>query len=36
MAATAHGPPMGEDNEIINEIIEETIYDYNFFDYLPS
>jgi hypothetical protein len=28
----AHGPPMGEENEII----EETIYDYNFFDYLPS
>ena len=27
----AHGPPMSEDNEII----EETSYDYNFFDYLP-
>ena len=28
----AHDPPMSEDNEII----EDTIYDYNFFDYLPS
>ena len=28
----AHGPPMSEDNEIIQEII----YDYSFFDYLPS
>ena len=28
----AHAPPMSEDNEII----EDTIYDYNFFDYLTS
>ena len=28
----AHGPPMSEDSKII----EDTIYDYNFFDYLHS
>jgi hypothetical protein len=28
----AHGPPMSE----VNKIVEETIYDYSFFDYLPS
>ena len=28
----AHDPPMSENSKII----EDTIYDYNFFDYLPS
>ena len=28
----AHSPPMSE----VNKIVEETIYDYRFFDYLPA
>jgi len=28
----AHSPPLSEENKII----EETIYDYSFFDYLPA
>jgi len=28
----AHGPPVNEKTKIV----EETIYDYSFFDYLPA
>jgi len=28
----AHGPPMNEENKIV----EETVYDDGFFDYLPT
>jgi len=28
----AHGPPLNKEDKIV----EETVYDYSFFDYLPS